>query len=193
MQNSKVIDLDKTYRGNTMSGKKIKNALSKKQEIRSIQHALASYCFSIITIVYPDHPLLSDSTKVEVSAFEDIDSLFITLNESIKTKNDDDTKSKGSNESYQSFNSDLNSQDQSNVTRDPDYLSDDDYFISTQNPDFKANIKIEPEDSELTFTPRIIRKNSQSTPSGNEKEQAKRPSVKLTRSPFDDISGETEV
>ena len=190
MRSSTTIDLDQAYRENSNAGRKIKNALSKKSEIKNIQSALASFCFSVIQIAFPNHPVLSDNTNIDSSAFESIETLFISLNESIDSSSTNSSKSDTGTQ---------NSLGESNFTRDPDYFSDDEFFISSQPPNFQANIKTEPEDDKLVFTPRIIRKNSTSSP--NTVDNAKPQKVqngkgvrKLSNSPFDDIEvGESAI
>ena len=190
MRSSTTIDLDQAYRGNSNAGRKIKNALSKKSEIKTIQAALASFCFSVIQIAFPNHPVLSDTSGIDASAFESIETLFISLNESVDSS---------ASSSSKSDNGSQNLMGDSNFTRDPDFFSDDEFFISSQPPNFQANIKIEPEDDTLTFTPRIVRKNSTSSPNNVDNSKTRNDKNgkgirKLSNSPFDDIEvGESAI
>ena len=161
---SDTIDLDKVYRNNSASAIKIKEAIAKKSDIKKTQAALASYCFSLISIAWPDHPILKDNTKVDVSALDDIDSLWYSLNESV------DSSTSGSDKS-DSFGSSA-------------YTNADDnsLFITGQNPNIQVTIKKEPQDDEYVFTPRIKRNNhSTSTPENT------RITRSLSRAPYDEI------
>lgn len=133
---------------------------------------------------------MNDINTIDASAFESIETLFISLNESI------DSSTSGST-NYDTVQQ--NSLGESNYTRDPDYFSDDEFFVSSQNPNFEANIKIEPQDENLTFTPRIVRRHSTPSPSQSTRSKSnknEKGSRKLSTSPFDDIKlggNESEV
>ena len=136
-QSKAVIDLDKY--GKDESAKRIKNALSRKGDFKTIQNALSNFCFSIIIVAFPEHPILQDEQKIDLDAFEDIDTLFITLNETVETSNPD-------------FN-------WSTTANDSRYTEDPDFYISMQHPNFVANIKTEPTDDTFdtrkTSTPAV--------------------------------------
>ena len=164
MGSSDTIDLDKVYRTNSASAIKIKEAIAKKSDIKKTQAALASFCFSLISIAWPDHPILKDNTRIDVSALDDIDSLWYSLNESI------DSNTSGSNNSDSTGSSAFTNAD------------DNSLFITGQNPNIQVSVKKEPIDDEYVFTPRIKR-NAQSTSTPDNT----RITRSLSRAPYDEI------
>ena len=152
------------YRTNSSTALKIKDAIAKKSDIKKTQAALASFCFSLIFIAWPNHPILKDDTRIDVSALDDIDSLWYSLNESI------DSNASSSNNSDSMGSSAFTNAD------------DNSLFITGQNPNIQVTVKKEPLDDEYVFTPRIKRHTqSTSTPDNT------RLTRSLSRAAYDEI------
>ena len=121
-----VIDLEFSQ-DSLESAKKIKDAVLRKGDLKTIQIALAYFCFSIISVAFPTHPILTQETRIDYDAFEDIDTLFVTLNDAVMYNESSESAEIGSSR----------------------YTNDPDFYISMQNPFFNAVVKTEPTDSDF--------------------------------------------
>ena len=78
--------LDKLYSENKAMGDEIKHLITIKNDLRTIRADLADYCFNLIQIAYPEHPILSDTSTIQENPIEFSD-LFWILEDSVDLKN----------------------------------------------------------------------------------------------------------
>ena len=96
-----VIDLEKLskkYSDNIEKGKRIKNLSALKFDIKAIRADLANFCFSLISVTFPDHPLLSDTSNCEQAPMEFSD-LYAAIDDSLNS--DKSTSGSSDSDSYQ--------------------------------------------------------------------------------------------
>ena len=74
--------LDRLYSANKEMGNSIKNLISVKNDLKTIRADLAHYCFNLIQIAFPEHPILSDTSTLQENPL-DFTELFWILEDSV--------------------------------------------------------------------------------------------------------------
>ena len=78
--------MDKKYSANVEKANLIKQLFNLKLDIKSIRADLAHYCFNLISIGFPNHPVLVDTSVCEEAPMEFSD-LYACLDDSLKSNN----------------------------------------------------------------------------------------------------------